>query len=119
MSVPIGLRLQTKWNRWKGTWRTIARQGRLGSKPRVEGLERRELLASATEFKVPTALAFVNQIVEGPDGNMWFTEASATASAIGKITRRNSVKPDMPQALAASTCPCGTAASAPRKISDV
>ncbi len=87
MSVPFVVRLRDDLRRWKRRRTTsVGYRGRRKRMPRIECLESRELLASVTEFKVPTGLAFVNQIVEGPDGNMWFTEASATASAIGRIT---------------------------------
>src|SRR4051812_18782015 len=65
-------------------------QGRAVRPPRAPGacggLESRELLATVTEYKLPTGLTFIKQIVEGPDGNLWFTENAATASKIGKIT---------------------------------
>ena len=59
---------------------------------RFEGLENRELLAAGvTEYKIPTTLTFVNRIVKGADNNLWFTEASATANKVGKITPVGSI----------------------------
>src|SRR3954453_20804550 len=86
MSVPFILRLRTQWKRWKGTPAVTGEFGRRKRRPKLEGLENRELLATVTEFKLPTGLTFVKQIVKGPDGNLWFTENAATASKIGKIT---------------------------------
>ena len=51
----------------------------------VERLEGRELLASTiTEYPGLTAGAFPNGIVEGADGNLWFTEVNG--NRIGRIS---------------------------------
>src|SRR3954452_21125057 len=74
--------LGSRWNR-KGTMRDPAhRKSRL----RVEGLEVRALLASITEFPIPSNSGSANQIVAGPDGSLWFTENDAVSNAIGRIT---------------------------------
>jgi streptogramin lyase len=41
---------------------------------------------SITEFTVTTANSQPNGIAAGPDGNLWFTEASTLANKIGRIT---------------------------------
>ena len=41
-------------------------------------------VGQVTEFSIPTAHSDPNQIAEGPDGNLWFTESSG--SQIGRIT---------------------------------
>src|SRR4051794_27527086 len=86
MSVAFVVRLRDGWRQWKASRRTGGSFGRRRRRERVEGLESRELMATVTEFKLPTGLTFVNQIVQGPDGNLWFTENAATASKIGRIT---------------------------------
>ena len=50
---------------------------RVRARPRLEGLEDRCLLSpTITEFPAP-ANAGPYDITAGPDGNLWFTEASA------------------------------------------
>ena len=63
--------------------RTSARRRR---RSLVEGLECRALLASITEYPDPLELGLGEPIVEGPDGNLWFTENDAVSNAIGRIT---------------------------------
>lgn len=41
---------------------------------------------AVTEFPTPTANSQPNDIVAGPDGNLWFTERDAAANRIGRIT---------------------------------
>src|SRR5262245_40134520 len=67
-------RLRNRWRRW-GAARRRAR-GMVGRRPRlrVEGLEDRALLASITEYPIPSKAGSANQIIAGPDGNLWFTE---------------------------------------------
>src|SRR5262245_46181317 len=49
---------------------------RVRARRRLEGLEDRCLL-SITEYPIPTVGANPYRITAGPDGNLWFTEASA------------------------------------------
>ena len=39
-----------------------------------------------TEFPTPTASSSPRGIAAGPDGNLWFTETTATSNQIGRIT---------------------------------
>ena len=41
-------------------------------------------LGGVAEFPIPTATSISQEIVLGPDGNLWFTEQ--TADRIGRIT---------------------------------
>jgi streptogramin lyase len=63
---------------WRGARKSIAR-------PRVEALESRRLLSvTIHEFYIPASPASApTQITAGPDGNLWFTEASV--NSIGEI----------------------------------
>jgi streptogramin lyase len=75
-------------------------------RPRLEGLEDRCLLSNTiTEFPVPTAGAGLRGITQGPDGNLWFTEA--TANKIGMID---------PATHAIAEFPVPTASASPRWI---
>jgi virginiamycin B lyase len=42
-------------------------------------------VGDTTSYSVPTAGANLSALAVGPDGNIWFTEANATASSAGKI----------------------------------
>jgi hypothetical protein len=56
---------------------------RVRTRPRLEGLEGRCLLAATiTEFPVPTANAGPYWITPGPDGNLWFTEYSTAGKTL-------------------------------------
>ena len=95
MSAPIVGRLRTQWRRWKGQVSGKSRRRRNASRrSQLEGLEPRALLASVTEYPVPGlsrsnggAAAFgPDQIVAGPDGNLWFTYGKYGLSDIGEVT---------------------------------
>jgi virginiamycin B lyase len=49
-------------------------------------LARITMTGTVTQFPVPTAAAFPQAITAGPDGNMWFVDATPTASDVGKAT---------------------------------
>src|SRR5438105_1318532 len=74
-------------------------------RPRIEGLEDRQLLALIlSEF--PTALAAgaaPSEITTGPDGNLWFTEFGT--SKLGHISTAGSLFPEI--TLPASSAPVG------------
>ena len=87
MSVPIVGRLRTEWRRWKGQASGSSSRRRAASRrSQVEGLEGRALLASVTEYPVPggNVSSHPDQIVAGPDGNLWFTTLKPTT--IGEMT---------------------------------
>jgi streptogramin lyase len=63
--------------------RSVASQRR--QCPRLEVLECRRLLTSVADFSTPTPNSAPYEIMEGPDGNIWFTEGNA-----GKIGEINS-----------------------------
>src|SRR6516225_10961637 len=91
MSHPPRVRLQARWRRWKAARSLAGGAVRHRSRLRVEGLEGRALLASITEFPLPAhgilpPSGSANQIVAGPDGNLWFTENDTVSNAIGRIT---------------------------------
>src|SRR6185312_58602 len=80
MSVPIVVRLRTEWRSWKGQASGRPPRGRATSRrPQVERLEGRVLLASFTEYPLSGTAASggaPGQIVDGPDGNLWFTDSA-------------------------------------------
>jgi streptogramin lyase len=87
----LSLRLRTLGRRWNPGWTKPRGPARHGSRLQVEGLEGRALLASITEFLLPQhgilpPSGSANQIVAGPDGNLWFTENDTVSNAIGRIT---------------------------------
>jgi virginiamycin B lyase len=49
---------------------------------------------SVQEFDIPTRNALMHRIIQGPDGNMWFTELGS--DKVGRINRT-----DLPPAIAA------------------
>jgi streptogramin lyase len=53
-------------------------------RPTLEVLETRCVLSTFNTFALPTAGSAPSGIVDGPDGNLWFTEANA--DKIGRIT---------------------------------
>ena len=68
------------------TRRIGGRRSPRAHRPSVLVLEGRTLLAASPrtdEFAVPTPSASQSQIVDGPDGDLWFTEGNAR---IGRIT---------------------------------
>jgi streptogramin lyase len=89
MSVLIVERLRTEWRSWKGQASGKAPRRRATSRrPQVEGLEARALLTgSFTEYP---AQATPGQIVKGPDGNLWYTDAEDSRidemTPSGKVT---------------------------------
>ncbi len=93
MSVPIVARLRTEWRRWKGQASGKAPRPRASNrKLQVEGLEGRALLSSITEYTVPgfqNISSLPNQTAEGPDGNLWFTDA--VLARIGVMTTSGKV----------------------------
>jgi hypothetical protein len=86
MSNPLVLRLRTEWKRWNAARRRAGGSYHRKPRPRLERLEGRALLASITEFPLPSEAGSVRQIVTGPDGNLWFTENYPVANKIGRIT---------------------------------
>jgi streptogramin lyase len=77
--------------------RQLKNRSRNGSSPTLERLEDRCLLASILEFRVPGGFGAPLSIASGPDGNLWFTQASfsldtATSDHVGQITTSGSVK---------------------------
>ena len=74
----------TRWRRWLAARGISGRTARHRSRLRVEGLEQRALLASITEFPIPSGSGSANAIVAGPDGNLWFTENDAVSNSIGQ-----------------------------------
>jgi virginiamycin B lyase len=63
------------------------RHGPTRLRPAAESLERRDLLAvGITEFPVPGAHTEPRAIVEGADGNLWFTASDEGAGVIGRTT---------------------------------
>src|SRR5689334_19205355 len=55
-----------------------------GRHPALEYLEARPLMSGVTAYPLPDSGANPVEIVEGPDGALWFTENGA--GAIGRIT---------------------------------
>ncbi|MBX6312090.1 MAG: hypothetical protein IRY99_04100 [Isosphaeraceae bacterium] len=53
------------------------------TRPRLEVLEGRALLATVNEFPVPTAGGGPTRITAGPDGGLWFLEAGK--NQLGRI----------------------------------
>jgi hypothetical protein len=82
VNVAIRLRVQMRaWNAWCGApgW-----SNRRRVRPWPEGLEGRALLASITDYPIPTPVEITvysarGQITSGPDGNLWFTNVSVRA----------------------------------------
>ena len=60
------------------------RAGRHQLRPRLLELEARRLLASITEYPIPTGSSYPQGIAAGPDGALWFTEQ--IGNNIGRIT---------------------------------
>jgi streptogramin lyase len=65
-------------------WSREARRGRVAGarrrrRPLIEAMEPRQLLSTIAEFPTPGAGPFM--MVAGPDGNLWFTEATANKVA--------------------------------------
>jgi streptogramin lyase len=89
MSVSIVARLRAEWRTWKGQvfGGPPPRRG-ASRKLQVEVLEGRALLASTIEYPLASG-SDPNQIVAGPDGNLWFTDLEN--SNIGVITTSGKV----------------------------
>src|SRR5262245_53251733 len=89
----IGLQDQL-WGRWRRMSRRSSQRHHY--RPRIEGLEDRQLLALiVTEF--PTTLAAgaaPSQITTGPDGNLWFTEFGA--NKIGEMKPDGTLVTEIP-----------------------
>src|SRR5438046_10153822 len=89
----IGLRDQ-RLGRSRKTTRRLSERNHY--RPRIEGLEDRQLLALIlSEF--PTALAAgaaPSQITTGPDGNLWFTENGANKN--GAVKNEGTLVPEIP-----------------------
>jgi hypothetical protein len=74
---------------WKASRKTGAWLARRKCRPWPEGLEDRALLSSITEYPIlhgtyqPSVFSLA-QITSGPDGNLWFTDA--TDGAIYRVT---------------------------------
>ena len=88
-----------KSNRRDGEGRRVRRPDVRGfgfghrSRPLAEELEARRLLAVAiNEFGGATAISSPSGITTGPDGNLWFTESSPEAAAIGRITPSGAIQ---------------------------
>jgi streptogramin lyase len=97
-------RSQTGFRPDQGRVAARARHRKLG----LELLEERALMAAAvTEFPVLTAGSQPYGIVTGPDGNVWFTEASA--SNIGKIAPATGAVTEFPT-LTGNSTPLGITA---------
>ena len=77
---------RSRLRRWMAARRRLGWMVHHRSRLRVEGLEDRALLASITEFPIPSNSPSASQIVAGPDGNLWFTENDAVSNSIGRIT---------------------------------
>jgi streptogramin lyase len=86
MKNALSPRRQSFWSRWKALHGTTTRRVRRTPRRGLEALETRALLATITEFPIPSGSGSANQIVAGPDGNLWFTENDPVSNAIGKIT---------------------------------
>src|SRR5262249_56379731 len=83
MSVPS---FMAEWLRDGGRRRRTTVRKRPRHRLELEALDDR-LLLSVTEFPIPTIDVLNSNpqgITRGPDGNLWFTEA--TADRIGRIT---------------------------------
>src|SRR5262245_24955851 len=63
---------------------TSGQQKPYGFRPRLEALEDRCVPSTLNTFALPTAGSAPSGIVDGPDGNLWFTEANT--DKIGRIT---------------------------------
>jgi streptogramin lyase len=74
--------LQTRWKEWDVVRRTDRRRARL----HVENLEPRALLATVTEYPIPSGAGSALQIITGPDKNLWFTENDPVSNRIGQVT---------------------------------
>ena len=77
---------RSRLRRWMAARRRPGGMVHHRSRLRVEGLEDRALLASITEFPIPSMSPSASQIVAGPDGNLWFTENDPVSNSIGRIT---------------------------------
>jgi virginiamycin B lyase len=86
MMNALGLRLRTLGSRRNPRWTKVRNSAHRRALLQVEGLEGRALLASITEFPIPSNSGSPNQIVAGPDGNLGFTENDPVSNAIGRIT---------------------------------
>jgi hypothetical protein len=91
MMNALSLRLRAVRNPWNPRRSKARRFSDRKPRLQVEGIEGRALLASITEFPLaahgilpPSGSA--NQIVTGPDDNLWFTENDTVSNAIGRIT---------------------------------
>jgi streptogramin lyase len=60
-------------------------------RPDYEALEPRQLLATITEFPVPSSTNSIGQIIAGPNGNLYFYEAGENGS-IGEINPYTNVE---------------------------
>jgi streptogramin lyase len=80
--------LRAEWRRRKAYWITGAPAVRRDAKPWVEGLERRALLASITEYPITVGTPSLGNglvgITGGPAGNVYFTDT--LNNAVGQIT---------------------------------
>src|SRR5690349_7369298 len=73
--------LRGRWTQWGVARRPPGGMVRRRTRLRVEGLEERALLTTLTEYPITSkSLVFLNQIVTGPDGNLWFTENDAVSN---------------------------------------
>ena len=70
------------------------RSSRASFRPRIEGLEHRCLL-SITEYPVAAGSAPIG-IAAGPDGNLYYTEQTATTNAIGVMDTNGNVLHEFP-----------------------
>jgi streptogramin lyase len=86
MSKRLSPRARRLWAPWKWNSRTLKKPSRCRSRVEIERLESRSLLAAITEYPIPSNSGSANQIVTGPDGNLWFTENDPVSNAIGRIT---------------------------------
>jgi streptogramin lyase len=86
MKKALSPRWRSLYDRWKCPSGATPNRVRRASRRGVEVLEGRALLATITEFPIPSGAGSANQIVQGPDGNLWFTENDPVNNNIGKIT---------------------------------
>ena len=83
--------------------------GAAGLQPFIENLEARRLLAIAiNEFGGSATLSNPAGITLGPDGNLWYTESSATAGAIDQITPSGAIT-QFSSGLSSGAAPIGIA----------